>query len=145
MKNLLNSILFRMVVITNTFIYFILNKFYKKDKFGFVLLCEEYYHKDLGGFGGFGMTAKNVTDYFNNKRDVFRADVLVTKELEINNIQEKTYHNARVILRPNSNRYIHNYIETAKVINKWQAKMAMTIEYYPSYEGFLLCFLLMPF
>lgn len=144
MNKSIKSILFRIIVIMITLFYFILNKDRKKDKLAFIFLSEEFYHKDLGGFSGFGKTVKNITDYINTKKEIYRGNVLITKELNITNIQEKEYHNAKVILRPKSHRYIRNYIKTAEIVNRWKSKIAITMEYYPSYEGFLLSFPLMP-
>ncbi len=46
------------------------------------LVLEEFFHEDLRGFGGYAMTAKNISDYYNARPDpALKINILLASKL----------------------------------------------------------------
>jgi len=102
----------------------------KKNKIGILNL--EYFHKNAGGFGGFGKSAKNITDHFNNNGRFFEAEILlpISKRTTIVNI-----HNTDVIMGPSASSYnIIHELKYLHMINMSNFDVLITMEYYKTYE-----------
>lgn len=125
---------FRLVVLFFALQYMLKSKS-KEKKIG--ILVGEFFHKELIGFGGYGMTVKNITDYFNTNNNTLSAEVILTSS--INNVlpEVRHYHNADVLFPPpikSNGNYIKNFIKYAKICNSRNYDLLVTIEYYDSYE-----------
>ncbi len=98
-------------------------------------LVEEFFHKDLRGFGGFGMTVKYLTDHFNTNGHSLKGDVFLTSWMNVPAPQIKRYHNADVILVPKSmDNYVFNFIRYSKIIYSRNIEAFISVDHYPSYE-----------
>ncbi len=65
---ILKSLFFKFLIILFSFIYLFKCLISKKQKISFGFCVAEFFHQDLGGFGGFGMTVKNVTDFLEYRK-----------------------------------------------------------------------------
>ncbi|MFA5088635.1 MAG: glycosyltransferase family 4 protein [Candidatus Omnitrophota bacterium] len=111
-------------------------KLLRRDK-GFKLgfLVEEFFHKDLRGFGGYGMTIKNLTDYFNAAGRSPKADVLMSSQFAHHRFGIKRYHNADVLFREGHTRkYVINFFKYSRMVNQRNIDLIITIGWYRSYE-----------
>ena len=45
------------------------------------IISEEFFHRDLGGYGGYGITVRNITGYFNSRSQGLRASVIMPHDL----------------------------------------------------------------
>lgn len=106
----------------------------KKSNIAFVV--EEFFHKDLRGFGGFGMTVKNISDHYNTQNADIHIKVAFTEGLEdLKAPFIQKYHNADVLIGPKNEftkkttfpAYIH-------LLNQLNTKLFITIDYYPTYN-----------
>lgn len=98
------------------------------------LLNIEFFHKEIGIFGGYGQVYKNITDYFNTNDGCFKADVLLTRPMPFTNPRIKRLDNTDVIfhsdiIRPG----IINTLKYAKMVNRRNFDLLITMEYYSSY------------
>ncbi|MBF0503862.1 MAG: glycosyltransferase [Candidatus Omnitrophica bacterium] len=104
------------------------------------LILEEFFHKDLRGFGGYAMTAKNISDYYNNHQDLnLRINILLASKLPIAPKPcIKKFHNAKVLFRPfddeSPNIDLIRYL-WCFVINP--SHVLLCIEYYLTYSYIL--------
>src|SRR3989338_8025505 len=81
----------------------------RSKNFHIGLIAEEFFHENLRGFGGFGNTVKNISDYYNSNGHSFKANVLLTSRL--NDFKRpiiKKFHNADVLLKPSDKPYALN-------------------------------------
>ena len=106
----------------------------KRLNIGFVV--EEFFHEQLRGFGGFGMTVKNISDYYNPQNNTVWIDVLLSYQLPVApSPMIKQFHNADVLLRANTelnpNRNLRRYMD---LLSSRQLKVFVTIDYQPSYN-----------
>jgi len=109
------------------------NKKNKKFKIGF--LVEEFFHKELRGFGGYGMTVKNLTDAFNMSSNGISTEVLLTSMLEHHEVGIKHYHNAEVLFRPgHAQQYVKNFMKYGRMANHRNLDALISIDWYKSYE-----------
>lgn len=142
--------LFKIAIHKAIFIFFALrfkvNKYlFKNKKRNIGFLTDEFFHKELGGFGGYGKTVKNITDYFNVANNEITADVVLTRKSEITSPRTKRYYNAQVILQPKTvKNYVINYFKYAKIIADRKINLFVTIEYYYMYEQILMDFPAIP-
>ena len=115
---LLNRVSFRFFILIGYFISYI-NIFVKRDeRFSVGFIVEEFFHQKLRGFGGFGMTVKNITDYFNLNGSYFKGNVIIPQGLPIAvEPMIKKFHNAKVLLRPVSdNQSILDFLKYIRFI-----------------------------
>lgn len=107
----------------------------KNWRVGFIV--EEFFHEDLRGFGGFGKTVKNFCDHYNANGHDTRIQVFLAKRVpSLQKAEVRTIHNAAVLLRPP----VHSKSgrECQGLINRLNPDLFLTIDYYTSYEEYLL-------
>lgn len=106
----------------------------KNINIGFI--TEEFFHKDLRGFGGFGKTVKNISEYTNLNNCFFKSKVLIPLGLPLVSAQTiKRFHNSDVILRPKCmDESTTAYFKYAQLIHRAKIDIFLSIEYYPTYE-----------
>jgi glycosyltransferase involved in cell wall biosynthesis len=98
-------------------------------------VCEEFFHPDLRGFGGFGKTVKNIAEHYNFKSiDLKVALAFPQGTALVTEPQTKSYHGTSVVLRqvePKlSERAFKQYSAQLRAINP---RLLITIDWYPSY------------
>ncbi|GEM_PF-326493 len=125
-------------------IKFLLNGVFRKGKgwkIGF--LTEEFEHRDLMPFGGYGMTLKFVTDYFNNGDGSFKADVLMCERKDISEVTVKRYHSADLVFLPHQD---SPSLQKAcsHLIFQRGVNVFIGIDHYRSYEYYLKNFPYIP-
>ena len=104
------------------------------------IICEEFFHEDLRGFGGFGKSTKNISDYFNSNGSIIKNKIIIPQGLPIaSKPTVKHFHNADVIIRPKTkNEKIITHAEYMRLINFAKINIFLSIEHYPTYEYVLL-------
>lgn len=107
----------------------------KPMKVGFIT-CE-YFNKKMRGFGGFGMTVKNIVDYFNSEGSPFCFSVMINKKNEENVFKERL-DNVDIIFEYKEARSLRvnafKQFEYLNNIRNEKFNFIMTIEYYKAYE-----------
>lgn len=101
-----------------------------------VFLCEEFFHPDLRGFGGFGKTVKNIADHYNGKaEDDTRVVLAYPKVSDLVSMPEvRTYHQTSVVLRPDEPRPAIATLDAyADLIAGLNPRVLISIDWYPSY------------
>jgi len=100
----------------------------------------EFFRDDLGKFGGYGMTAKNFTDYYNSRKNKYKVQIVIPQGFPvIQNPEVQVIHNTPTLLRPESKKnYILNFIKYQRIIRRQKISLYITIDYYSSYEYSLL-------
>ncbi|MEW6170798.1 MAG: glycosyltransferase [Candidatus Omnitrophota bacterium] len=124
-----------------SYIYSLKNKLYKiSDYVNFGFISEEFFHQDLRGFGGFGKTVKDISEYFNSNCGSFKSSVLIPQGLSVaSSIAIKRFHNTDVLIRPIESYFSRkNHYKYMHLINSFGLNLFITIEYYPTYEYVLL-------
>lgn len=110
----------------------------KKNRKGEVklgLICEEFFHEQLRGFGGFGMTLKYITEHFNSNGSSLRAMVCLATPQDIPVPVVEHYHNAPVLLPSAAPKgYVRNFLRYGQLLSRQGVGAFVTVEYYSSYE-----------
>ena len=123
-----------MMIIQFLAVEFILKKIFgrgKKNKIG--LLNIEFYHKEVSGFGGYGKTAKNITDHFNSNGNSMHAEIILTRHFKKPEIRQ--LHNTNVIIAPDAeSSNIINAVKYTRMLNSRDFKILLTIEYCTDYQ-----------
>ncbi len=116
--------------------------FGKKDKLSIGFLVEEFFHEKFRGFGGYGMTLKYVTDYFNNDpKSKVKADVILMTPLEIDGPQAESAHNADVItMSRNMRDKGGDFQRYCRMIHKQKLDVFIGVDHFRSYEYPLMAF-----
>lgn len=101
-------------------------------------VCEEFFHADLRGFGGFGKTVKNIAEHFNvgSKKQLFTVALALPQPTSlIKEVCVKSYHETDVILRPHEDSLCFDtFSQYANHIQKRAKNVFITIDWYPSYS-----------
>ncbi len=108
-----------------------------QQRIGFVTL--EFFHEQLGGFGGYGKTVQNLTDAFNGTAPTGPADVLLPIPARGGSFLRR-YHHADVLLAPPAVTRLKDIPMRTKYVWRLQRRMLdvlITSEYYRHYEQFL--------
>lgn len=131
-----------LVMLYWAFKYQINKLFTKTKKLKLGLLNIEFFHKEIGIFGGYGHVYKNITDYFNTSDYSFQADILLTRPMSFRKPKIKHLDNADVIFHSDTiSPGILNTLKYARLINSRKFDLLITMEYYSSY---LYSILLLP-
>ena len=110
------------------------------------LLSEEFFHKDLRGFGGYGMLVKYFTDNFNQQAGDLKASVFYTTYADVPQPTVKKYHSADVILRPrDQSNYVINQFRYNKLVHDLSIDILIGIDHFGSYEYPLMSLPNMPY
>ncbi len=115
---------------------FVVISFFKKErdvkKLG--LLNIEFFHKEIGIYGGYGHIYKEVTDYLEANETNIEADVLLTRTMPYKEPLMKRLDNANVVIYPNPTKpTVKSILKYMKMINKRDYDAFVTMEYYSSY------------
>ena len=75
---------------------------HEKNGTQLTFVCEEFFHEELGGYGGFGMTVKNIAQHFNTSH---QSDIAVSLAIPqgsklVSEPGIRTFHETTVVLRP---------------------------------------------
>lgn len=107
-----------------------------------IFLCEEFFHEDLRGFGGFGKTVKNVAEHFN--RGLHTASGEIRSEVAlafpqgwhiVDEPQVRLYHDTKVVLRPNRMLTEQStFDQYADLLWSLRPRLMISIDWYPSYS-----------
>jgi glycosyltransferase involved in cell wall biosynthesis len=111
----------------------------KIKSFNVGIICEEFFHEDLRGFGGFGMTVKRLCDHFNANGSRSTAKVLLSERFPIASRPGiRRYHNTDVLIRPPLRRYQEflGYPARAGFLKALGIDFFLTIDYYSTYTYF---------
>ena len=103
-------------------------------------VVEEFFHKDLRGFGGYGMTAKNISDYYNsNPESGLKINILLASMLPIApKPRVEKFHNANVLFRPSDDKNPNiDLIRYLWCFGKNPSHVLLTVEYYVTYAYIL--------
>ncbi|UCV17314.1 glycosyltransferase family 4 protein [Ferribacterium limneticum] len=101
-----------------------------------IFLCEEFFHPELRGFGGFGKTVKNITDNLDSPSHELKGGVAYPPAVTTIQTPEcREYHGAPVVMRPYENppseATLNRY---ADLLVELQPRLMLSIDWYPSYE-----------
>lgn len=101
-----------------------------------VFICEEFFHNDLRGYGGFGKTVKNIAEHYNalDQTDTKAALAYPLSSQLIPVPTTRIYHNTPVVLMNNSKFDITRYHQYADLLSKLNPKVLISIDWYPSYS-----------
>ncbi len=101
-----------------------------------LFLCEEFFHDDLRGFGGFGKTVQRVAGYLNaHTESPLRAKLYLPQGTPlVTHPEVRRYHETEVILRPATHRTNRSAFESySRLTNFPGSKFFLSIDWYPSY------------
>ena len=101
-----------------------------------VFLCEEFFHPDLRGFGGFGKTVKNIAQHFNaHTPDELRVALAIPQAMgAVSRPELRCYHDTPVLLRPQaSTADAQTFDGYAQLLAGLEPKAFVSIDWYPSY------------
>lgn len=102
------------------------------------LVVEEFFHKDLRGFGGFGKTVQNLSHHYNEKQLPISVRVALTSALSVAKYAGvKEFHDTEVLFRPAFSDPQRD-IQYRQLLRALRSDLFVTIDYYPSYNGTLL-------
>ncbi len=104
------------------------------------LIVGEFFHENFGKFGGYGITAKNFTDYYNRRKDEHCIRVVIPQGFPVVPKPEiKILHDTPTLVRPETDKnYVLNFIQYQRLIKSQHIGLYLTIEYYSCYEYALL-------
>ncbi len=93
----------------------------------------EFFHKDAGGFGGYGKTAKNITDHFNSDINSGNIELILTRPS--NSLGITKIHNTAVIVAPDlEDSNSANAFKYIKMLNRRNIDWLLTMEYCTDYQ-----------
>ena len=99
------------------------------------LICQEFFHRELGGFGGYGMAVKNLTDYYNSGRGGLKADVvLLGTSKEPKEPLLKRMGNTDVVVVPRFIGLLLHPLKFVKILAGIKPLFLLSMEYLVKYE-----------
>lgn len=105
------------------------------------LITGEFYGKDLHGFGGYGHTAKSITDFYNLNGAPFSAEVLLAKPAADRSVYLQRHHHADVLFRFADHgtlaRNVAGGIRYTRLLLRRCPTLLISLEYYGHYESWL--------
>ncbi|MCD4781956.1 MAG: glycosyltransferase family 4 protein [Candidatus Omnitrophica bacterium] len=110
---------------------------HKTDTLKMGFITEEFFHMDLRGFGGYGKTVKNISDYYVKNNADYQFKVVMAEGLPKTSVYTaiKQYHDTDVLLRPPKSKYsFGDTREYVKTIRAMDLKLFITIDCYRSYQ-----------
>lgn len=118
------------------FAFIPLRKLLRKKHIG--LITTEFFHKNLGGYGGFGNTAKVISEFFQPKNDAnLKISVLLSKKLENDVDKAIDVKNQHIYSIPNGNiGYVRRFLKDSLFFARNFVSL-LSIDLFPSYEYFL--------
>ncbi|MFC1510451.1 glycosyltransferase [Candidatus Omnitrophota bacterium] len=134
----------RGLIIRFSWLRFLLKRaFCKNDHRRIGFLGDEFFHKDLMPFGGYGMTLRLLTDYMNNKQGLLKGDVFMCENRGFKSLEIKRYHSADLIFRPNDSS-AQFFLQSNRIINQRGINVFVGLDHYPIYEYYLKNFPYIP-
>lgn len=136
-KNIILSILYCLVL---SWVYLRFFVFRPRKPISIGLVLEEFFHKDLRGFGGYAMTAKNISDFYNSRRDLgLKVNILLASKLPVaQKPQVKKYHQADVLFRPfNDDNPNIDLVRYLWCFAQNPSHVLLCVEYYVTYSYIL--------
>lgn len=100
-------------------------------------VCEEFFHDSLGGYGGFGMTVKNIAQHFNssNQNNTKVSLAIPQGSRLVSEPSLMSFHDTTVALRPQqSPLQTKTFTRYSELIGSLHPTALITIDWYPSYE-----------
>ncbi len=111
---------------------------HEKNGTQLTFVCEEFFHEELGGYGGFGMTVKNIAQHFNTSH---QSDIAVSLAIPqgsklVSEPGIRTFHETTVVLRPQQvSLQRDTFIKYSAILESLKTRALITIDWYPSYEN----------
>ncbi|MBI5874101.1 MAG: glycosyltransferase [Candidatus Omnitrophica bacterium] len=108
-------------------------------------LTNEFFHSELGGYGGYGMTLKIVTEHFNRASEGLRASVLLTINKKRADSKVRKMHEADIFYVPaGQGHFMLNYLKFASLCQTKNFDAVVSIGYQSQYDYFLRGFPALP-
>jgi glycosyltransferase involved in cell wall biosynthesis len=99
------------------------------------ILVGEFFHPECGGFGGYGMTTKNISDFTNTHDAGVKVDILLAAPAKVAESSLKHYHHADVLVRPpREKESFRDSLRYARLAASRRLDLLLTVEYYDNYE-----------
>lgn len=101
-----------------------------------VFLCEEFFHPDMRGYGGFGKTVKNIAEHYNSKplNRTRVALALPQPSRLVTQPEVLQYHQTNVVLRPDDGKLITDSLNKyGDLLTDQNPRVLISIDWYPSY------------
>lgn len=100
-------------------------------KIGFLSI--EFFDKGAGGFGGYGKTAKNITDHFNSNGNTVSVEMILTRSNAASGF--KRLHDTAVLVAPDPERLgLWDTLKYAGMLHRRNFDLLLTMDYYPAYR-----------
>lgn len=100
-----------------------------------VIIGEEFFHSDLGGFGGFGMTVRNLTGFYNSRQDGLRASVVMAHDLKlVRGPEVRRQNDVDVLFLPTLGRLLLHPLRHIRLLRSLQPRFFLSIDYLVKYE-----------
>ncbi len=108
----------------------------KEGRISPVFVVEEFYHEKLRGMGGYGRTVLNICSHLNSQRTTLVPKVFLSLERDfVSKPEIQKFHDTDVLLRPATNKgHIPTFLKYRKLASRFDPKVFISIEFYPSYE-----------
>jgi glycosyltransferase involved in cell wall biosynthesis len=99
------------------------------------IISEEFFHRDLGGFGGYGITVRNITGYYNSRPDGLCASVVMPKDLgQASDPILSRQNNADVLFLPKLKRLLLHPRRYVALLRSLRPCFFLSIDYLAKYE-----------
>jgi len=135
-KTIISRFVFRIVsmwIMFFAFVHYSLRRKSVQRRLRMGLLDIEFFHKNAGGFGGYGIIAKNICTYFNSRKKGINVEVILTRDARKPLL--KRLHKADVIIAPDSeNSNLIHMMNYARMLNQRSYSFLMTVEYSVNYR-----------
>lgn len=101
-----------------------------------IFLCEEFFHPDLRGYGGFGKTVKNIAEHYNGAPSGDTRVALAFPQATnlVKQPESRKYHETSVVLRPDEGKLCTATLDKyGDLIASLNPRALISIDWYPSY------------
>ena len=99
------------------------------------IICEEFFQRDLGGFGGFGMTVRNLTNHYNSRRHGLQAAVIMPHNLGLVDRPEvRRIRNTKVLFLPSLGKLLLYPRRFIGQMRSLRPRFFLGIDYQVKYE-----------
>jgi len=99
------------------------------------IISEEFFRRDLGGFGGYGITARNLTGYYNSRPDGLCASMVMPHDLGL--ARSPALHrqnNVDILFLPKLTKLLRQAWRYTRLLRSLKPCFFLTIDYLTKYE-----------
>jgi len=108
-----------------------------KQKFCFGFLVGEFFHEQLGRFGGYGKTVKTISGHYNKQGKNFLVKTLLSQQFG-RMAQVTRFHDTDVIFKPDETKLsLKDYINYSGILRRERIRLFISIDYSITYEYIL--------